>query len=677
MSTISAAPVADGTPPAVQIGFAVDTDGPVRITRRDPDKSRPVRGVDPQTYTAGTVANVYDYEAPFGVPVTYELVGSTRRDHVTAGPVTLNPSAWYPNDQGWSTDRGACWLRHLTKPPLSMPIDLSNSDALTFTQTRSVAEVLNRRDHVVLSDARRKAATTTLDIRVWSLEEGQALRELLADNTAVLLSVPAAERWGFTNHYVTCGDLTEERLVQEWAPFEYRVFHLPVEEVERPAGGVVYPACCYWAEARPEPDYLAMNGRYDTYAAMTACQANTPDPDPDPDTDAPKAATGRASGQLAATGVRTGRHAGTGRSAGTITITGTRTASASKPGPKAATGTLTGTLAASATRTGRKTGQGAAAKSTGFTATRTGRKAGRGALAGSTGITGVLTGNATKPAVVLGSTSGSTTFTAQSQPYLLTSVGGSYTAGKSYTVAAHLNNVLQDTGGTIQLTLIAVPGTTDSTNVAANTTIDDSNQYTGGSTYATFSRSATWTPGTSGNYRVCAVVRGTSNNTSTSTGSGSKNPDVSKKYTNQAFPSILAPATFLPSTAGTVRFSSEATRITPDGGGGFVFSILVVPGSVATTTGATTIFTDTTSYTGIDAAGYKSASCLFTWQPPTQQVYTAFIYLTSTTNSTWSTYSSASLSSVDQYITYTTPPQGNSFSTLGASTSTYDLAISG
>lgn len=272
------AQVMPGGVPSVRLGLEWDIQEPVRIMRRDPDATRPVRGAEPASLTdAGTWLGV-DLECPFGVPVVYEMWPDTGRAALVSNTVTLNPTAFYPNDLGWSTERGAVWLRHLTRPNLSMPIDLANAESPVFKQTRAVVDVLDRRSPIVITDGRRKELTTTLDIRTWSLEEAARLRALLADNSVVLLTVPAGERWGITHWYCTVGDVTEERLWQEWAPYEGRVFHLPVEIVDRPVGGVVYPECCYGTERDDFVSYLDLAGNHATYALMSTCTVPAPPP---------------------------------------------------------------------------------------------------------------------------------------------------------------------------------------------------------------------------------------------------------------------------------------------------------------------------------------------------------------------------------------------------------------
>lgn len=285
-----------GLPPNVQVRLTWDTDAQVTVARRDPDLSRAVRGCEPVTVTAGSPVDIFDYEAPLNEYVVYEAVDENGLSAISDG--TRNDGYYgYVNDVGWSGDGlGAVWLKHLTIPQLSMQVDLSNADSPQFAQTRSVQAVLNRRDPIVLSDTKRKYPTSTLDIRTWSLEEATRLRRLLADNTVLLLQVPVGERWGISNWYLAIGDVTEERLWQEWAPYQGRVFHLPVEIVGRPSGGVLFPSCCYWSRQEGQASYAAFDTQsdvpdgfntYRTYAQLASCDVNAVAP-PDPPDNPPQ-----------------------------------------------------------------------------------------------------------------------------------------------------------------------------------------------------------------------------------------------------------------------------------------------------------------------------------------------------------------------------------------------------
>jgi hypothetical protein len=271
MASVSCADGGGNLPPFMEVTVTWDYDSVnVTLVRNDPDGvARPVRGAEPRHLGVGVTSfTVDDYEAPHGQEVTYTAMqGSV----TTTSPAAVCVPPYYTNDQGWVSTLPSVWLKHLTIPALSMQIDLASAESPAFAQTRSVTAVLNRPSPVVLADARRKNPTTTLDVRTWSLEEADRLRALLADNSVLLLDVPGSAGWGIVHWYVAVGDVTEERLWQEWAPFPGRVFHLPVEVVDRPAGGKVYPACCYWSQQQRAGTYAGFDTLVPTYANLSAC----------------------------------------------------------------------------------------------------------------------------------------------------------------------------------------------------------------------------------------------------------------------------------------------------------------------------------------------------------------------------------------------------------------------
>lgn len=274
MGQITGADGGGNLPPRMILALSWDSDDTdVTILRNDPDGvARPVRGAEPLHLDAGVTSwSGEDYEAPFYDQVTYlAMSGSTVLVSTT---VSCNPP-FYANDLGWYSNQSSPWLKHLTIPALSMQVDVANAESPVYAQTRSVQTVLNRRSPIVLADAKRKNPTTTIDIRTWSLPEAAKLRALLADNSILLLDVPGSDGWGMDHQWIAVGDVTEERLWQEWAPYPGRVFHLPVEYVDRPAGGGVYPLCSYWSEDNASNTYAQFDTHYATYAALSSCTVN-------------------------------------------------------------------------------------------------------------------------------------------------------------------------------------------------------------------------------------------------------------------------------------------------------------------------------------------------------------------------------------------------------------------
>lgn len=270
-------------PPRVDLQVLLDESDYFSITRRDPDRARTVRGAELLSCEAGGVVAISDYESPFATPVVYQVISSSNVVLAQSPSVRLDPPIIDYAVAG-TTQLTAVWLRHLTIPRRSMPIDLTNVETPTLAQTRTVESVIGRPDPIVLTDGRRKSPTSTIDIRTWTLDERDRLLRLLGDNSTLLLTVPAEVGWGVTSCYVTVGDVSEERLWQEWAPFAGRVFHLPVEYGDAPVGGRMDLGCTYRSVAEQAVCYVDFDGLFGSYALLGSCGGGvTPDPDaPDP-----------------------------------------------------------------------------------------------------------------------------------------------------------------------------------------------------------------------------------------------------------------------------------------------------------------------------------------------------------------------------------------------------------
>lgn len=215
-------------PPRVRIDVTdLDTAATagVTLTRVDPDgKARPVRTYDggPLVFTAGTggrVATLYDYEPPYGAPLTYSTAEAPT---ITSGQVTV------PEDR--------VWLIHPGVPALSMPITVAKMGARTRPVTRGVYRPMGSRYPVVHTDGQRQAPEYPLTVRTTTLPELQQLLDLCDDAQVLLLNVPATKQWGVGAEYISVGDLSEDRLYQ-YGREPRRVFDLPCTVVDRPEGG--------------------------------------------------------------------------------------------------------------------------------------------------------------------------------------------------------------------------------------------------------------------------------------------------------------------------------------------------------------------------------------------------------------------------------------------------------
>jgi hypothetical protein len=133
------------------------------VTRLNPDgRVVPVRTLDgnPLTLTtsgANRIGLLYDYEMPYGSPVTYSTQETPTS---TSAEVTVNSSR--------------AWLIHPGVPSLSMPITVADWAARTRKVVRGVFQPMGRSTHVVVADGTRKASEYNLTVlthpdRTWQL----------------------------------------------------------------------------------------------------------------------------------------------------------------------------------------------------------------------------------------------------------------------------------------------------------------------------------------------------------------------------------------------------------------------------------------------------------------------------------------------------------------------------
>lgn len=229
--TSLAAVVQDTTPPRVQV---TATDVPVApgtaTLYRVADGQRvAVRGML-ATPTTAAVFVVNDYEAPFGVPLTYVLAlaytdGTT--EEVESGPVTV--------------EAASAWVSH---PITGQGVALTIADwpEFTYTSRQTVVPVAGRAAPIVVSDV-RLAASSSLVLLTRTREDLAALRGLLdtGDVLHVRAPCPAVEE-----AYVAVGDVVETRVKPTSRDLDpkpagadwRRLLTLTVQAVDRPTPGI-------------------------------------------------------------------------------------------------------------------------------------------------------------------------------------------------------------------------------------------------------------------------------------------------------------------------------------------------------------------------------------------------------------------------------------------------------
>lgn len=232
MSTVTVAATVElgNVPPRVRLDVT-DAGSPnlfaATVLRADPDGvQRPVRtndGAALQLATSGAnrTGLVYDYEAPYGSPVTYSTVESPT---VLSAVVTVAV--------------GQAWLIHPGVPALSLPIDLWAGSLAeeTWDVEQGVYWPMGRQSPVVHTGGVRRSPATSVTVSIESLADLSDLRALVSDAGVLLLNVPAALQLGFPTCYVSVGQIRNRRVTDIGADPQ-RAVELPIQVVDRPAGG--------------------------------------------------------------------------------------------------------------------------------------------------------------------------------------------------------------------------------------------------------------------------------------------------------------------------------------------------------------------------------------------------------------------------------------------------------
>jgi hypothetical protein len=224
-------------PPRVLIELTASGWGSAYIYRLDPDlRYRAVRLAEPATISAGDFIG-FDYEAPFGRPVTY--IARSADDAGTG--ITSNTITLRVNEP---------WLRHPGVPSRSMRLATGGGSTVIrqfepehYATQRGVSYPIGRPRPIVLGGGARRAAESGLTVRVRTDQERQQLLDILADDSVLLLSVPPALGWGIEQDYVSVGDVDFQRITR-WAANPARDVPLPYLVVDRPAGGLIAQWTC-------------------------------------------------------------------------------------------------------------------------------------------------------------------------------------------------------------------------------------------------------------------------------------------------------------------------------------------------------------------------------------------------------------------------------------------------
>ncbi len=237
----------------VTLGSWAAADGPVVVNRVHPDTTEwPVRGggFNGAMVTSGGATFAWDYEAPFGVPVTYYAFdGSTK---VTSASATLTVT--YP------------LLRGPGLPANDATFDLLAKPTVKYVRPPAILYPLGRNTPVAITTARETGGGFDLTVETHSDGQARALLNTVTQSAVCLLLIPNS-RQGW--QYVSVGDVTEAPFSPflssaDGDPGSWATFTLPCTVVDRPVGGIY---------GDPTASYAAVLASYTSYTALKTFKA--------------------------------------------------------------------------------------------------------------------------------------------------------------------------------------------------------------------------------------------------------------------------------------------------------------------------------------------------------------------------------------------------------------------
>ena len=182
---------------------------------------------------------VNDYAMPWATPVVYTATVTT-----AAGTETFSsPTA--------VIDPQKPWLIHPTTPALSRVLDsgtfqqmgVVSIGAVTRPATTTAHDIIGSEFRVITKSGPRAASRTQLEVATVTADEQQALLAMTRDQTPLLIRMPGSWQWDWEDGYYDVGQIDVNRFFQ-YGPERRRVFTLPLERVEAPAGGLQAERTC-------------------------------------------------------------------------------------------------------------------------------------------------------------------------------------------------------------------------------------------------------------------------------------------------------------------------------------------------------------------------------------------------------------------------------------------------
>lgn len=182
-----------------------------------------------------TIATLYDYAAPYGRPATYSVTGTTTGGDTFSGSATATleaSRAWLVHPQSLSLslsiDGGP-----LARDRTSIWVDSASAESKTSGASRHLSRPVGRRRSVVVTHGPRAADEWTLVLTAPSIELKDRIRNLVDDQTPLLLRSPASFGWDLPDGWYSVGDVEVRRLANPIVLERTRIT-LPLTPVDVP-----------------------------------------------------------------------------------------------------------------------------------------------------------------------------------------------------------------------------------------------------------------------------------------------------------------------------------------------------------------------------------------------------------------------------------------------------------
>lgn len=272
----------DPEPPAPTLSVEAGPLGSVRatvvvpagVTRLWLSRSGPsgeevfVRGAVDLVVTPGTTLDIYDFEAPLGVPLIYYARGGTE-----AGASSSEP--WTATTEVDTSPADNPWLVDLAQPLNTRRVTVESLAELAYDVPAGVHKVIGRRAPIVTSDF-AQTPTFTLVFSTPDDDNREAARAALGNAMPILLRTPPEQ--GVGNLYLSVLGWTESR-PSRLALHPDRVFTVTAVQVDRPDPRLFVPVALietYAGVLEKYDDYFDVRASNETYEALRTTYVSRP-----------------------------------------------------------------------------------------------------------------------------------------------------------------------------------------------------------------------------------------------------------------------------------------------------------------------------------------------------------------------------------------------------------------